>query len=82
LTNGRSVRFLQACVPSCAPLFVLTTLWACQTPSQKQAAHNAEINRRAAREIERICALHGDARAVELKKIKDESGLELYCPND
>jgi hypothetical protein len=57
-------------------------LSACQTPAQKQATHNSEVNHQAAQEIERICALHGDARAMELKKIKDQSGLELYCPND
>ena len=59
---------------------MLFALSACQTAAQKQSAQNAEVNHQAAQEIERICALHGDARTAELKKIKEQSGLELYCP--
>jgi len=67
--------------PGYVALIALAALCACQTSTQKQAAYNAELNRQAAKEIERICALHGDERAAELKKVKDQSGLELYCPN-
>jgi hypothetical protein len=73
---------LGCALAACAAALFLAAISACQTPAQKQAVHNAETNRQAAKEIERICALHGDERAAEIKKIKDQSGLELYCPND
>jgi hypothetical protein len=60
-------------------LAVLGALTACETPAERQAAHNAEINRKAAAEINRICALPEDQREAELKKIKDQSGMVLYC---
>jgi hypothetical protein len=59
----------------------LLVLCACQTPQQKKV-QNAEINRQAAHEIDSICTLHGEAREAELKKVKQESCLDLYCPND
>lgn len=58
---------------------VLCGLCACETPAERKAAHNAEINRKAAAEINRICALPDDQREAELKKIKDQSGMVLYC---
>ena len=57
----------------------LGALTACETPAQQQAARNAEINRKAAAEINRICSLPEDQREAELKKIKDQSGMVLYC---
>jgi len=30
--------------------------------------------------MNRICALKGDERAAELKRLKDLTGLDLYCP--
>ena len=75
-------RLWRAVGTACVALLGLAALCSCETPAQKQAAHNAEVNRQASKEIKRICALHGDERAAELKKIKDQSGLELYCPND
>ena len=60
----------------------LLSLSGCSTPQGRRAAENAEVNRQAAQEIERICALRGDARAAELKKLKQQSGFELYCPKD
>ncbi len=59
----------------------LGALAACETPAERQAARNAEINRKAAAEINRICALPEDQREAELKKIKDQSGMVLYCGN-
>jgi len=76
------VRLVRTLSWGCALLLVVTVFSACQTAAQKLAAHNAKVNRQASKEIERICALHGEEQAAELKKIKDESGLELYCPND
>jgi hypothetical protein len=61
--------------------FVGLALVACQTAQQRKAAENAEINRQAAAEITRICALHGAEREEELKKLKAASGMDLYCPN-
>ena len=49
-----------------------------ETPSSKD--HKAD--HRTAQEAQRICALHGNVRAAELKKFKKKSGLDLYCPND
>ena len=60
----------------------LLSLSGCSTPQGRRAAENQEINRHAAQEIERICALHGAARDAELKKLKQQSGFELYCPKD
>jgi hypothetical protein len=53
----------------------------CQVSDPKSAARNAELNRPAAPEMSRICALHGDERETELRKLKDLTGLELYCPD-
>jgi hypothetical protein len=51
----------------------------CQTAAEQQAAKNARINKQAAAEINRICALPETQREAELKKIKDQSGVVLYC---
>jgi hypothetical protein len=59
----------------------LLALAGCQTPSEQQAAKNAEINKQAAAEINRICALPDVERDLELKKIKEQSGVVLYCGN-
>lgn len=64
----------------CVPCVALA-LVACQTPQEKKATENAEINRQAGDEIARICALHGAEREAELKKLKAASGMDLYCPN-
>ena len=51
----------------------------CETPQQRKAAEKAAINKQAAAEIARICALQGAEREAELKRFKDVSGMELYC---
>jgi hypothetical protein len=53
----------------------------CSTPAERQAAQNARIEKQAAQEINRICALPDAKREAELKKIKDQSGMVLYCGN-
>lgn len=58
---------------------VALVLAACATEKPSQAAKSAEINKQAAAEINRICALPEDQREAELKKIKDQSGVVLYC---
>jgi hypothetical protein len=60
----------------------LLSLSGCATPQGRRAAETEAINRQAAQEIERMCALHGAARDAELKKLKQQSGFELYCPKD
>ncbi len=58
---------------------VLALLSACETPAQHKAAQRAAINKRAADEINRICSLPEAERDAELKKIKEQSGMVLYC---
>ena len=64
----------------CVSVLLTLSLAGCQTETQK--ARNAELQRPAAGEMNRICALHGEERAVELKKLKEQTGLELFCAND
>ena len=64
----------------CVGVLSLCWLTACQTDAQK--ARNVELAKPAAPEMNRICALHGEERAAELKKLKEQTGLELFCPND
>ena len=82
------IQWLRAC-PTVQPrrhsILVWLGLWilaGCQTAQQRKAAENAAVNRQAAEEIARICALHGAEREAELKKLKAASGLDLYCPNE
>jgi hypothetical protein len=56
-----------------------TVVAACQTEAPRKAEDNASVEKRAAAEINRICALPDDQREAELKKIKDQSGMVLYC---
>jgi hypothetical protein len=68
---------------SLAPLTVsalaLAALSACETPAQQQAEESASIEKQAAKEMARICALPNEQREAELKKIREKSGLVLYC---
>jgi hypothetical protein len=59
----------------------LAGLAACETPAERQARERARIDKEAAEEITRICALPEDQREAELKKIKEQSGMVLYCGN-
>ena len=54
-------------------------LTACESPAQRQAERNAESNQEVTAEITRICLLPPDQRDTELKKIKEQSGMVLYC---
>jgi len=67
---------------SLVPLLILAPfilLSACTTPAQRRAAENAAIQKQAAQEITRICSLPEADREVALKKLKEESGVVLYC---
>ena len=64
-----------------AGVAIVLALLGCTTPAQRQAAENARVEKQAAQEINRICALPEAEREAELKKIKDQSGMVLYCGN-
>jgi hypothetical protein len=66
-------------IPLVTALCLGLAINACETPRQHKAAEDAAIKKQAADEIARICALHGAEREAELQKLKDASGMELYC---
>ncbi len=67
---------------SAALAFTCAVLAACETAAERQAKENARVEKRAATEINRICALPDAQREAELKKIKEQSGMVLYCGNE
>lgn len=60
-------------------LAVLVFLSGCTTGAQRRAAENAAIQKQAAQEISRICALPKPERDAELERIKTESGMVVHC---
>jgi hypothetical protein len=64
-----------------AVALALVLVSACETLAQRQAQDNARIEREAAKEIRRICALPEGRRETELKRINQQSGIEVYCGN-
>jgi len=60
-------------------LLLACTLMGCTTAAERRATENARVEKQAAAEINRICALPETEREAELKKIKDQSGMVLYC---
>jgi hypothetical protein len=62
---------------------VAVGLAACETQAgrqaQEKAAERARIEKAAAVEINRVCALPEEEREAELKKIKEQSGVVLFC---
>jgi hypothetical protein len=63
-------------------LTALGVLCACTTAPHRRAAENAAIQKEAAREIKRICALPPLERAAELDRINKESGIVVQCGRD
>jgi hypothetical protein len=59
-------------------LFCLAIV-ACESPTQRRATEHAAEKKEVAAEVERICALPEPQRQEALKKVKAESGMELYC---
>ena len=51
----------------------------CASTSQQRTAENAAVKKEAAQEIDRICSLPESERETELQKLKEESGLVLFC---
>lgn len=68
-------------LPITAVALALMLVSACETAGQRQAQENARIEKEAVKEIGRICALPQDRRDAELKKITQQSGVEVYCGN-
>jgi hypothetical protein len=60
-------------------LAALMLLSACTTPAQRRAAENTAVQKEAAQEITRICALPDADREAAIKKLKAESGMVIYC---
>jgi len=57
----------------------LVLLGGCITEAQRRAAENAAIQKQAAHEVRRICALPPAERDAELQRIEKESGIVLHC---
>jgi hypothetical protein len=66
-------------LPALAALGVLS---GCSTEAHRRAAEAAAIQKEAAREIKRICALPLAERAAELERINKESGIVVQCGKD
>jgi hypothetical protein len=66
-------------VPAIVALVVSILITGCVGQTQRDSPERADIEREAALEVERICALPEAQREIELKKIKDESGMVIYC---
>ena len=67
---------------SVAALAALGVLCGCTTEGQRRAAENAAVQKEAAREIKRICALPPPERAAEIERINKESGMVVQCGKD
>jgi hypothetical protein len=76
--SRRSGRFAMRAV-AILMLTGVMTVSACATPSQRKTAENDAIQKKAAQEISRICSLPEPERDAELKKLREESGMVLYC---
>lgn len=75
----RRVELKRVSIPLLAAFGVLC---ACTTATQRRAAENAAVQKEAAREITRICALPPPERAAELDRINKESGIVVQCGRD
>jgi hypothetical protein len=63
-----------------AALILLATVFtACSTTAQYPSAENAAIEKDAAQEIHRICALPESQRQAEIQKIRVASGVVVTC---
>ena len=60
---------------------LLICLSACETQAQRKAQQSQTLTKQAGQEIDRICSLPEAERAAELQRIKDQSGMVLYCGN-
>ena len=65
--------------PTVLVLASLIVLSACSSSGQRRPAENAAVQKQAAQEIARICSLSEADREAAIKKVKDESGMVIYC---
>jgi hypothetical protein len=63
-------------------LAALGVLCGCAAEPQRRATENAAVQKEAAKEIKRICALPPLERAAELERINKESGIVVQCGKD
>lgn len=63
-------------------LAALIALCGCTTQAERRAAERAAVEKKAAQELRRICALPGPERDAAIKKAKDASGIVIYCGNE
>jgi hypothetical protein len=60
-------------------LTIVMTMGGCTTDAQRKATEASKVRKEAAKEIERICALPPDERDAEIKRVKEHSGMVIYC---
>jgi ABC-type Fe3+-hydroxamate transport system substrate-binding protein len=59
---------------------IFSLLAACvSATSQHKADENAAVQKEAAQEIQRVCALPESERESEIRKVKDQSGFVIVC---
>lgn len=63
-------------------LAALGVLCGCATEGQRRAAENEAVQKEAAQEIKRICAMPPAERQAELERINKESGIVVQCGKD
>jgi hypothetical protein len=63
-------------------LAAIGILCSCSTEAHRRAAEAEAIQKEAAREIKRICALPPAERAGELERINKESAIVVQCGKD
>jgi predicted amidohydrolase YtcJ len=51
----------------------------CSTAQRKSGEERGTLEKQAVQEVTRVCALPEPEREAELKKIRAESGMLLYC---
>jgi len=61
---------------------LLALLTACETTANHKAKEEPPVSKQAASEVSRICALHGQEREEAVKKLRESTGMELFCPNE
>jgi len=62
-----------------ALILLAMVLTACSTTAERGAGENTAIQKEAAQEIRRICALPEPERQAEMQRVKNESGVVVQC---
>jgi hypothetical protein len=74
-----AVRITRAPVVALAALVLVGS---CAIGAQRRAAEHTEIQKQAAQEVRRVCALPPAQRDAELERINKESGIVVQCGNE